>query len=319
VRLALGLLALTALAGERKSIFPPGVKPVGPYSPGVQVGDFLYVSGQGARDAAGQLPAGIDAQTKQCLENVKTIIEAGGLKMENIVYTQVYLSDMANYEAMNRVYESYFSKDKPARAMIGVKRMPTDTPVEISAVATTNAGKRVYLPGILGHRGITNHVPSDYKAEARQAFDEASSYLGTKKLKLSDLAFTNIYYTAEMPADFVKTLADKYMKTVVLLPVNSLPLGANIEITGIAGQPDVYSVHTGTTQQVLEAIQKDLKTAGLTMENIVVSNVYIDDIDNFATMNKTYASFFTKAPPTRTTVQPVTGARSNTISVIAIK
>ncbi len=322
MKFALALIAIAALAAERKVVFPPGVKPVGPYSPGIQAGDYLYVSGQGVRGLSGQVPATPDAQTRQCLENVKTIIEAGGLKMENIVYTQLYLSDMANYEAVNQIYENYFPNGRPPRAVIGVKRMPTDTPVEISAVAATKTGKRVYLPGVLGRRADTNRIPADPKAQAAIAFDSAAEYLNGKKLKLSNLTFTNIYFTAAMPDGVVKAMADKRLKrgsTVVMIPVTALPMNANIEISGIAGETDVYSIHSGTTEEALHAIQKDLTAAGLTMANVAATNVYLDNIDNFAAMNKTYAGFFTAAPPTRTTVQPVTGAAANTISVIAVK
>ena len=59
---------------EKRVIAPPGPKPVGPYSPGIVAGDFLYVSGQGARDRDGQLPAAVDAQVRQTLDNVKGIV-----------------------------------------------------------------------------------------------------------------------------------------------------------------------------------------------------------------------------------------------------
>jgi 2-iminobutanoate/2-iminopropanoate deaminase len=307
VKLAIALLAIAiaAVAAERKPIFPPGVKPIGPFSPGIQSGDFLYVSGQGARDLSGQLPTGAEAQTRQCLENVKTIVEAGGLKMSDVVYTQIYLNDMANYDAMDKVFRTYFPKNPPVRAIIGVKRMPTDTPVEISAVATTKPGKRVYIPG--------------------STFDGASQYLKSKKLKLTDVAFANVYFTPKTPFEQVEALAKKSFKpgaTIVYLPVNELPAGATIQITGIAGQTDVYSVHSGPhADKILEDIRKDLTAAGLTMDNVVASNVYVNSIDNFAAMNKIYATFFGTPHPTRTTVQPLemTPGAGNTISVIAVK
>ncbi len=297
--------SLTALAAERKSVFPPGVKPIGPFSPGIQSGDFLYVSGQGARDLAGKLPADIEAQTRQSLENVKTVVETGGLKMSDVVYAQIYLSDMANYAAMDKVFKTFFPANAPVHAVIGVKRMPLDTPVEISAVATTKPGNRVYVPG--------------------STIAAASRYLATKKLKLTDLAFVNVYYTAKAAHDQVEALAKKSFSptaTVVYLPVNELPAGFTIQITGIAGQTDVYSTHSGpTADKILEDIKKDLAAAGLTMDHVVASNVYVNSIDNFAAMNKIYATFFASPAPTRTTVQPVepTPGTGNTISVIAVK
>src|SRR6185295_19781800 len=66
-------------------------KPVGPYSPGILAGDYLFLSGQGARDAAGRMPEGVEAQARQCLENVKAIAEAAGLNLKLIVHLQLYL------------------------------------------------------------------------------------------------------------------------------------------------------------------------------------------------------------------------------------
>src|SRR5579872_5677732 len=146
-RWALFLLAAAAAFGENRVIFPPGVKPVGPYSPGILAGDFLYVSGQGVRRLDGQVPPTFDQQLAQCLENVKTIVEAAGLTMEHVVYTQVYLENMANYDAMNRVYARYFPRNPPARATLGVHHLPTDTPVEINAVAVKDlARKKAIIP-----------------------------------------------------------------------------------------------------------------------------------------------------------------------------
>src|SRR6185295_11687151 len=80
---------------EKRAIAPAGIKPIGPYSPGILAGDFLYVSGQGGRDADGKLPDTIEGQARQTLQNVKAIVEAAGLTMEHVVYCQVYLTDMA--------------------------------------------------------------------------------------------------------------------------------------------------------------------------------------------------------------------------------
>ena len=302
MKLALVLLTLaSAIAAERKAVFPVGVKPVGPYSPGIQAGDFLYVSGQGARDLAGKLPDGIEAQTKQSLENVKNIVETGGLQMKDVVYTQIYLTDIGNVSAMDKVFKTFFPTNPPVRCVIGVKRMPLDTPVEISAVATTKQGKRVYIPG--------------------GSFEASTRYLKTKKLKLTDVAFANVYFTSAASHDQVAELVKKNFKpsaTVVHIPVNALPDGSTVQMTGIAGQTDFYSAHSGAAaDKILDDIRKDLTAAGMTMDNVVASNVYVDSIDNFAAMNKIYATFFGQPAPTRTTVQPVT--TGNTISVIAVK
>jgi len=157
------------------------------------------------------------------------------------------------------------------------------------------------------------------------SFDGAAKYLAGKKLKMSDVAFANVYFTRKTSFDKVEKQAKKAFKagtTIVYVPINALPGGEGVQITGIAGETDVYSVHTGTSaDQILGDIKKDLAAAGLTMDNVVAANVYVDNIDNFAAMNKIYATFFGSPHPTRTTVQPEdpTPVTGNTISVIAVK
>src|SRR5437660_9263284 len=139
---------LLAAGAEKRVIFPASAKPVGPYSPGIFAGEFLYVSGQGARGSNGQIPATFEEQARQSFENVKSIVEAAGLTMEHVVYAHVYLENAANYDAMNKVWAEYFSKGiPPARATVGVYKMPLDTPIEINAVAVRDlSGKQAIIP-----------------------------------------------------------------------------------------------------------------------------------------------------------------------------
>ena len=130
------------LGAQQKAVLPAsGPAPVGPYSPGVIADGYLYVSGQGAKAADGQMPATFEAQAQQTLENVKAVVEAAGLTLDHVVYTHVYLEDMNNLSALDRVYARYFPKDPPARATIGVARLP-GTPVEINAVAVLDRDGR---------------------------------------------------------------------------------------------------------------------------------------------------------------------------------
>ena len=89
------------------------------YSPGVDAGDYVYISGQGPRRPDGSSPPTFDAQVRQALDNVKAIVESAGLTMEHVVYTQVYLEDIGQYGEMNRVFAEYFGKTPPARAVLG--------------------------------------------------------------------------------------------------------------------------------------------------------------------------------------------------------
>src|ERR1039458_5019312 len=98
-RVALLSLLLTAAAFAHPPVVPHnGAKPIGPYSPGMEAGGFVYASGQSGRDAAGKLPAGAAQQARQCLNNVKDILEAGGLTMRHVVALQMYLADLGTLE-----------------------------------------------------------------------------------------------------------------------------------------------------------------------------------------------------------------------------
>ena len=109
---------------------------IGPYSAGVRAGSTVYVSGQLPADpATGAFPEGIEAQTRQSLNNLKAILEAEGLSMSNVVKTTVLLSDIANFAAMNGVYATFFAGACPARSAVEVARLPKDALVEIECIA----------------------------------------------------------------------------------------------------------------------------------------------------------------------------------------
>ena len=110
---------------------------IGPYSQATDLGNLVITSGQLPIDpATGAFPEGIQAQTKQSLTNVKSILEAAGLTMDSVVKTTVFLSDMNNFGAMNEVYAEFFTEGGfPARSAVEVARLPKDALVEIEAIA----------------------------------------------------------------------------------------------------------------------------------------------------------------------------------------
>lgn len=113
-----------------------GAPPIGPYSPGIKIGNWLFISGQGPLDPNTQkMPEDIKDQTRAVLENIKGIVEAAGGSMANIVKTTVFLKDMKNFDKMNRIYKQYFSEAPPARSCVEVARLPLDIQVEIEAIA----------------------------------------------------------------------------------------------------------------------------------------------------------------------------------------
>jgi 2-iminobutanoate/2-iminopropanoate deaminase len=122
----------------KKVIFTDKVpSPIGPYSQGLMVGDTLYLSGQIALDAATNkvIKGSIKDETRMVMENLKALLEAAGLNMDNVVKSTIFLKDMNNFVHVNEVYASYFTKDFPARATIEASRLPKDANVEISMEA----------------------------------------------------------------------------------------------------------------------------------------------------------------------------------------
>ncbi len=110
---------------------------IGPYCQGVAVGGFLFVSGQIPLDPAtgGMVEGGIADQVERVLENLKEILQAGGAGLERVVKTTVYLTDLAEFAEMNRVYARYFGPQPPARSTVQVSALPRNAKVEIEAVA----------------------------------------------------------------------------------------------------------------------------------------------------------------------------------------
>ena len=110
---------------------------VGPYVHAVEVGDFVYTSGQiGLVPATGVLAEGVEAQAKCSLENIKSILAEAGLGMENIIKTVVFIKDMNDFAKVNAIYSEYINGDiLPARSCVEVARLPKDALVEIEAIA----------------------------------------------------------------------------------------------------------------------------------------------------------------------------------------
>lgn len=115
---------------------PDAPAAIGPYSQAVELNGTLYVSGQLPVDpATGNMPDGIEAQTRQSLTNIMAILKEAGLGPDNVAKTCVLLQDIADFGAMNAVYAGFFPNDKPARVCYQVAALPKGALVEIDAVA----------------------------------------------------------------------------------------------------------------------------------------------------------------------------------------
>ena len=146
-RAALGVLVAAAASAAlgacavAQSVTPEYFPPAGggddlPFSAVVQVGDTLYLAGQigSAPGGFGPVEGGIQAETRQTLENIKAVVESHGSSMDRVVKCTVFLADIDEWAAMNEVYVTYFP-NKPARSALGVSGLAADARVEIECIA----------------------------------------------------------------------------------------------------------------------------------------------------------------------------------------
>ena len=110
---------------------------VGPYSQGIGIGTMVFTSGQLpiVPETGKLLKNDIQKETRQCLENVKAILEAGGATLKDVVKVNIYVRNMADFSLINEAYEEYFNDHKPARACVEVSGLPKDGNIEIEAIA----------------------------------------------------------------------------------------------------------------------------------------------------------------------------------------
>jgi 2-iminobutanoate/2-iminopropanoate deaminase len=297
--------------------------------------------------------------------------------MAHVVYSQVYVDDMAKYEEMDRVWREYFPKSPPARAVLGVFRMPTDTPVEINAVAVRDlsrrkpivpaaypkdiswspgimAGDRLYLSGTFGADLTSGKVAADPAAQVQLALDNLKLTLSAAGMDFRNVVFVNPYLTdkasGEMNTIYAKHFEFGNTPARATIRVASLPAGNTIEFTGVAigdlskrravrpknmrpsataspcvfaddtlycsakgpftpGPDKVQGIYAQTVEaqvrQTMRNLLDGLEEAELSFSNVVATNVYLDNIDDFPRMNRIYAQYYPEIFPTRTTVAPL--------------
>ena len=127
-----------------QTINPSSGQPaIGPYSPAVIAGGFVFVSGQIPRNEQGQMVGdSIEAATRQSLENLKAVLAAAGCLPTDVVKTTVFMQDLSEFDGMNRTYAEFFGLHRPARSTIQAARLPASSRVEIECIAL----KRSFFP-----------------------------------------------------------------------------------------------------------------------------------------------------------------------------
>jgi 2-iminobutanoate/2-iminopropanoate deaminase len=131
------MLAVCATAADKKIVTPKDFPAGRPFSAGILAGDTLYVSGQtGADFKTGKVPENFDEEVRQCLNNVGSILQAGGMDFSDVVSVQVYLTDIDLFQKMNAVYLQTFKEPRPTRTTVGVAKLAgAGAHVEITVTA----------------------------------------------------------------------------------------------------------------------------------------------------------------------------------------
>jgi 2-iminobutanoate/2-iminopropanoate deaminase len=130
--------ALRAQTPSRRVIHPAKFPEMGlPYSPGIMVGNTLYLAGQLGRDPATTkiVPGGIEAETRQTLTNIREVLREAGMDFGNVVTVTAFIVDFKDFDAYNKVYREFFPKDPPARATVGVSALNQGGRVELQMIA----------------------------------------------------------------------------------------------------------------------------------------------------------------------------------------
>jgi 2-iminobutanoate/2-iminopropanoate deaminase len=130
------LLALaTPAIAQRTQVIPPGMSASATLSPGIRIGDMIFASGQLGSKPGTPMDSTIQGQTRQALENLKAVFEAGGSSMQNVVKCTVFLANVKDFQGMNAVYATYWPKEPPARSTVAVAALVRpDAKLEIECI-----------------------------------------------------------------------------------------------------------------------------------------------------------------------------------------
>jgi 2-iminobutanoate/2-iminopropanoate deaminase len=131
------LLAASSFAAPKKLIHPKEFPTGRPFSPGILVGDTLYVAGQTGSDLkTGKIPDNFEAEVKQTLDNIGLVLKEAGMSFDNAVSVQVYLTDIELFQRMNTVYTTYFKEPRPTRTTVAISKLVGTAKIEITVTAS---------------------------------------------------------------------------------------------------------------------------------------------------------------------------------------
>ena len=206
----------------RKEIITVGPAPVGPYSPAVKAGGFIYVSGTLAQDDTGAVvgKGDVGAQTRRVIERIRQILTAAGSSLEQVVSATVYLESAADFQSMNGAYREFWPTDPPTRTTVVADLVLPDALVEIAVMAlpigveravihpadwvkspnpysyAIRSGDTLFLSGLVPRNGRDNSVVTgDITLQTRAILNNAAELLKTAGMSLGSVVSARVYLT----------------------------------------------------------------------------------------------------------------------------
>lgn len=217
---ALLVAAASLIAMQSKQIVTTGPAPVGPYSPAVKAGGFIYVSGTLAQDDRGALVGAGDvaAQTRRVIERMRDVLAAAGSSLDRVVAATVYLKNAADFQAMNDVYRTFWTADPPTRTTVVADLVLPGALVEISMIAVPAGAERVvirpegwlrspnpysyairsgdtlFLSGLVSRNGRDNSVvKGDVTTQTKTVLDNAGELLKAAGMTHANVVSSRVY------------------------------------------------------------------------------------------------------------------------------
>jgi reactive intermediate/imine deaminase len=250
-------------AADREVVNPKDFKPHGrPYSPAIRSGNTLYISGQGSLNADGRLSESFEERVRQCLSNIRAILQGGGMDFANLVSVHVYLTDLGTLDLMNKIYWQMIGNNPPARTVLGVTALPGGNTIEITGIAVSDpstkravwpsgwaraaqadppaiqAGELLYLSAV-GARSANQSLP--YSEQVKGALDNFGTVLAAAGMSHKNVVWVNPYLDDIKSYGAMNKVYETYFEFGNTpgrgtIHVNALPAGEHVVFSGIAGK-----------------------------------------------------------------------------------
>ena len=335
------LVCAVPASAQRRVIRPEGAPTDRPYSPGVLVGQTLYISGQLGLPGTGPTPAAMDQQARQAMDGVGAVLKAAGLGYEHLVKCHVYLANMDDYAAMNAVYGSYFTDRVPARTTVQAVALPAGAGIQVACIGYTDlarisvvrpppgslpaplgpyspavwAGDTLYVSGMGGQDPATKAVGESVEAQVTQTVANITTTLGAAGLGLSDVVRAQAYATRlDEASSLAAALSGAVSSSRGLVVVPRLPGPIRAELTFIATRSPGSTIYIDAVSAPGHSVEDDarqafgrlgalLKAGGVGAQDVAVVTVYLSDLADLPKMNAIFKETFPTDPPARVTIQ----------------